>query len=141
MWNVNKEHIQRVKEELQDRHASILARYKREVKSVEDDLNDIEELERIAYAFAAKHIPELYEPIRVSPEPIAVLEAASAEGLADITASHASRRDEVVTEADPETELESEDTPEPSVQELLKRPIDADRLSLWRARRSPDVGQ
>lgn len=141
MWHVNKEHIQRVKEELQGRHASISARYESELKSVEDDLNEIEELERIAYAFAAKHIPERDEPLEVMPEQIAVLETGPGESFGDVAAHHVSRRDEVITEAASETALESEDAPEPSVQELLKRPIDADRLSLWRARRSPNVGQ
>ena len=141
MWNVNKEHIQRVKEELQGCHASILARYESDVKSVEDDLNEIEELERLAYAFAAKHIPEPKELIQGTPEARAVLEPGLGESVADVAANHGSRRDEIVEEGDTDAELESEDGSEPTVLELLRRPIGADRLSLWRARRSPDAGQ
>ncbi len=52
-----------------------------DVKSVQDDLNEIEELERLAYAFAAKHIPEPEEPIEATPEAIAVLEPGPEKAL------------------------------------------------------------
>jgi len=72
---------------------------------------------------------------------MAVLEPGLGESVADVAANHGSRRDEIVEEGDTDAELESEDGSEPTVLELLRRPIGADRLSLWRARRSPDAGQ
>ena len=61
MWNLSPEYIQQVKEELKGRRAAIQARHAEELKSLEADLEEIETLERVAYAVAAKHLPELEE--------------------------------------------------------------------------------
>jgi len=58
MWNLTPEYVEQVKEELKGRRAAIQARYADELKSIETDLEDIETLERIAYAFAVKNLPE-----------------------------------------------------------------------------------
>lgn len=142
MWNVNEEHIQRMKEKLRGRRAASRARYESEVRAVEDDLNEIEELERIAYAFVARHRPtERDAPVELTPEPMPVLQSGfKGESLVDVAANQISGRDEVTPETEPETELESEDAAEPSALELMKRPMDSKRLSLWRGRRTSDVG-
>ena len=58
MWNLTPDYILQVKEELKGRRAAIEARYADELKSIAADLEEIEQLERIAYAFAVKHLPE-----------------------------------------------------------------------------------
>jgi len=78
MWNLTPDYIQQVKEELKGRRAAIEARYADELKAIAADLEDIETLERIAYAFAVKHLPE---PAEAGGEPVAevaMLEAAPA---------------------------------------------------------------
>jgi hypothetical protein len=78
MWNLTPESIQQVKEELKGRRAAIQARHAEELKSLEADLEEIETLERVAYAVAAKHAPEpAIEPVEVEavPEPDAVPQA------------------------------------------------------------------
>src|ERR1700733_10617664 len=67
MWNLNPEYIQQVKEELKGRRAAIQARHAEELKSLETDLEEIETLERVAYAVAAKHALEA-EPATEKPE-------------------------------------------------------------------------
>ena len=83
MWNLTPDYIQQVKEELKGRRAAIEARYADELKSIAADLDDIEQLERIAYAFAVKHLPdpEPVDPVREpEPEPeVAELQPAPAE--------------------------------------------------------------
>jgi hypothetical protein len=56
MWNLTPDALQRVKEELKGRRAAVQARYADEVKSIEADLEEIENLERVAYSFAVKHL-------------------------------------------------------------------------------------
>jgi hypothetical protein len=58
MWNLTPEYIQQVKEELKGRRAAIQARHADELKSIEADLEEVESLERIAYAVAVKHLPD-----------------------------------------------------------------------------------
>jgi hypothetical protein len=58
MWNLTPDYIQQVKEELKGRRAAIEARYADELKGIEEDLEEIETLERAAYAFAVKHLSE-----------------------------------------------------------------------------------
>ena len=64
MWNLTPDYIQQVKEELKGRRAAIEARYADELKGIVADLEEIEQLERVAYAFAVKHLPE---PIQADP--------------------------------------------------------------------------
>jgi hypothetical protein len=86
MWNLTPEGLQQVKEELKGRRAAIQARYAEEVKSLEADIEEIENLERVAYAFAAKHLADEapvaaeveVEPLP-EPEPVAALEPLSEE--------------------------------------------------------------
>ena len=68
MWNLTPDYLQQVKEELKGRRTAIQARHTEELKSVETDLAEIETLERVAYAVAVKHLPEL-EPATEQPEP------------------------------------------------------------------------
>ncbi len=58
MWNLTPEYIEQVKEELKGRRAAIQARHAEELKSLDGDLEEIETLERVAYAVASKHFPE-----------------------------------------------------------------------------------
>jgi len=81
MWNLTPDYIQQVKEELKGRRAAIEARHADELKSIAADLEDIEQLERIAYAFAVKHLPDP-APAEPAVEPaaeVAELQAASEE--------------------------------------------------------------
>jgi hypothetical protein len=71
MWNLTPEYIQQVKEELKGRRAAIQARHADELKSLQQDIEEIETLERMAYAVAVKHLPEAVEPAE---EPEAVPE-------------------------------------------------------------------
>ncbi|HXP02519.1 MAG TPA: hypothetical protein VN808_00250 [Stellaceae bacterium] len=70
MWNLTPDYIQQVKEELKGRRAAIEARYADELKGIVADLEEIEQLERIAYAFAVKHLPDPTPEEPVS-EPVA----------------------------------------------------------------------
>jgi hypothetical protein len=58
MWNLTPDYIQQVKEELKGRRAAIEARHADELKGIAADLDEIEQLERVAYAFAVKHLPD-----------------------------------------------------------------------------------
>ena len=85
MWNLTPEYIQQVKEELRGRRAAIQARHADELKSLEQDIEEIEALERMAYAVAVKHLPEPVEPSeepKASPEVMAELEGLPAEPVA-----------------------------------------------------------
>ena len=85
MWNLTPEYIQQVKEELRGRRAAIQARHADELKSLEQDIEEIEALERMAYAVAVKHLPEAVEPSdqpKASPEVMAELEGLPAEPVA-----------------------------------------------------------
>jgi hypothetical protein len=81
MWNLTPDYIQQVKEELKGRRAAIEARYADELKGIATDLEEIEQLERIAYAFAVKHLPDP-QPMDAASEPaveVAELQPAAAE--------------------------------------------------------------
>jgi hypothetical protein len=56
MWNITPDYLKLVKEELKGRRAAIEARYAEELKAIAADLEEIETLERIAYAVAVKHL-------------------------------------------------------------------------------------
>lgn len=58
MWNLTPEYLTSVKEELKGRRAAVQARVADELKAIEADLEEVETLERIAYAFAVKHLTE-----------------------------------------------------------------------------------
>ena len=108
MWNLTPEYIQQVKDELKGRRDAIHARYADELKSLEVDLEEVETLERIAYAVAVKHLPEPAEPVAE----IAVLESEKPEEESQATEE---------LQADPLA-------PEPSVEPGSKG------LSRWRMR-------
>ena len=83
MWNLTPEYIQQVKEELKGRRAAIEARYADELKTVEADLEEVETLERVAYAVAVKHLSEAL-PVEPMAE-MATLQASPAdEAAADL---------------------------------------------------------
>jgi len=73
MWNLTPDYIQQVKEELKGRRAAIQARHADELKALEGDIEELEMLERVAYAIAVKHLAEPAEPVQ----------AAQAEAAAD----------------------------------------------------------
>jgi hypothetical protein len=81
MWNLTPDYIQQVKEELKGRRAAIEARHADELKSIAADLDEIEQLERIAYAFAVKHLPdpEPADPVSEPPHEVAELQPAPVE--------------------------------------------------------------
>jgi hypothetical protein len=85
MWNLTPDYIQQVKEELKGRRDAIQARYADELKRLEADLAEIETLERVAYDFAVKHLPQAGE---VTPEAeaeaqdVAALQASPADSAA-----------------------------------------------------------
>lgn len=81
MWTLTPEYIQQVKEELKGRRAAIEARYADELKSIASDLDEIETLERIAYSFAVKHLPEP-ELAEAAVEPVAEIAALEPEPAA-----------------------------------------------------------
>ncbi len=58
MWNLTPEYLTSVKEELKGRRAAVQARVADELKAIEADLEEVENLERVAYAFAVKHLTE-----------------------------------------------------------------------------------
>jgi len=104
MWNLTPDYIQQVKEELKGRRAAIEARYADELKGIAADLDEIETLERIAYAFAVKHLPDPAES--AEPEP----------------------------NADPEPEMMAELKPAPAEPDAAKPAPEPKGLSRWRAR-------
>jgi hypothetical protein len=59
MWNLTPDYLANTKEELKGRRAAIQARIADEIKAIDIDLEEIEALERAAYAFAVKHLPEM----------------------------------------------------------------------------------
>jgi hypothetical protein len=97
MWNLTPDYIQQVKEELKGRRAAIEARYADELKSIASDLEDIETLERVAYAFAVKHLPDAppadpggeppVPPVEAPPVEMAMLQPAAAETISEDFAS------------------------------------------------------
>jgi hypothetical protein len=88
MWNLTPDYLANAKEELKGRRAAIQARTADELKAIEADLEEIETLERAAYAFAVKHVldmepeqtatspPELEEEVEPAPAQVAALEPA-----------------------------------------------------------------
>lgn len=86
MWNLTPDYISQVKEELKGRKAAIEARYADELKSIASDLEEIEQLERIAYAFAVKHLPDpepVEEPVEPKAEVAALQPAPVAEPVSE----------------------------------------------------------
>jgi hypothetical protein len=90
MWNLTPDYIQQVKEELKGRRAAVEARVADELKAIAADLEEIETLERIAYSFAVKHLPEpqpveapgeSVEVAALQAEPVSVEPEAEAKGL------------------------------------------------------------
>jgi hypothetical protein len=93
MWNLTPDALLRVKEELKGRRAAIQARYADEVKAIEADLEEIENLERVAYSFAVKHLNDEEQAaaaVEAQPvsepepeaEPVAALEPLAEESVA-----------------------------------------------------------
>jgi hypothetical protein len=87
MWNLTPECIEQVKEELKGRRAAIQARHADELKSLEADIEEIETIERLAYAFAVKHLP-IDPPVPSvedeEPPTVASLRGGSAEDVVDV---------------------------------------------------------
>jgi len=83
MWNLTPDYIQQVKEELKGRRAAIQARYADELKTLEVDIEELETLERIAYAIAVKHLPDPAEPAQTAEaaDEVAELQPAPADPL------------------------------------------------------------
>lgn len=112
MWNIKLEDLQCAKGQLQARRAKIEAKYIEETKTLDADLAEIDTLERVASAFAAKHqnadeakappVPEAEDGVAVeAPEPPAAADASSGTG-----GKGASRwRLHLDTRAAPETEV------------------------------------
>src|ERR1700722_5604421 len=73
MWTLTPDYLASTKEELKGRRAAIQARIADELKAIDAELEEIEALERVAYAFAVKHLPELSaaEPAPVLPPELA----------------------------------------------------------------------
>lgn len=112
MWNLTPDYIQQVKEELKGRRAAIQARYADELKALEADIEELETLERVAYAIAVKHLgagaaAEPHAAIAPAPDssavefsedhPIAALQPAvllpAVSLAADQTADHVAEHD------------------------------------------------
>ena len=58
MWSITPEAVERIKGELKGREAALRAMLESETEKLDAELVDIEALERVANAFAAKHLPE-----------------------------------------------------------------------------------
>jgi hypothetical protein len=122
MWNLTPDYLQQVKEELKVRRAAIEARHAEELKSLEIDLEEIDTLERVAYAVAVKHLPEreaAMEQSEPQPQVVAQLEPAP----------------EVVAQLAPEPRAMAELGAEPVVVDPETAPQPGPKgLSRWRIR-------
>jgi phage-related baseplate assembly protein len=76
MWTLTPDYILQIKEELKGRRAAIEARIADDLRAVEAELAEIEQLEKIAYSVAVKHLPPL-SPVTPADEP--AVEVASLE--------------------------------------------------------------
>jgi uncharacterized protein YdcH (DUF465 family) len=83
MWNLTPEYLEQVKDELKARRAAIQARIADEVKSLDADIEEIETIERLAYAFAAKHLPmdDPASAVEGEPPTVASLQGGSGEDV------------------------------------------------------------
>ena len=66
MWTITPDYIQQIKDELKGRRAAIEARIADELKAIEAELAEIEQLERLAYDVAVKRLPELQPAAPIS---------------------------------------------------------------------------
>src|SRR5437763_12998329 len=55
MWNINGSDIQKAKEQLETRRATLKAEYEEQVKRIDAELADIETVERVAVTFVSSH--------------------------------------------------------------------------------------
>jgi hypothetical protein len=146
MWNLTPESLLSAKEELKGRRAAIQARLSHELGTLEADLEEIERLEQLAYAFAVKHLSDVNVAAEVKPETIAVLEGvAAAEAVLDepqptFAAEHS--EDSEVVGAEPETsEVFQVAAAEGAVSEPFPHPKgDRGTSSRWRVRVGSDAG-
>lgn len=147
MWNLTPESLLGAKEELKGRQAAIQARLSHELGTLEADLEEIETLEQLAYAFAVKHLPDGGVVAGVGPETIAVLESvAVAEAVLDdahpaFAVEHSEGSEGV--EADPETlaVFAVSTTEEAEISEPFPHPKgDKGTSSRWRMRVGSDAG-
>jgi hypothetical protein len=83
MWNLTPDYLEQVKEELKGRRAAVQARIADELKSLDADIEEIETIERLAYAFAAKHLPTDDRALAMEGEPptVASLQGGSAKTI------------------------------------------------------------
>ena len=79
MWNLTPESLQSAKEELKGREAAIRAHLATELGTLEADIEEINTLERLAYAFAAKRLSDGEVASEAEPETIALLQRAPIE--------------------------------------------------------------
>jgi len=70
MWTLTPDYLATIKEVAKGRRAAIQARVADELKAIEAELEEIEALERAAYAFAVKHLPELEGAQAAAPPPV-----------------------------------------------------------------------
>ena len=54
MWNITSSELELAREELKGRRAAVEARYAKDLQGLDDDLAEIETLERAAAAFALR---------------------------------------------------------------------------------------
>jgi hypothetical protein len=147
MWNLTPESLLSAKEELKGRQAAIQARLSHELGTLEADLEEIETLERLAYAFAVKHLSDGEVVAEVRQETIALLESvAVAEAVLDdphpASAVEHSEGSEGV-EADPKTlaVFAVSTTEEAEVSEPFPQTKgDKGTSSRWRVRVGSDAG-
>jgi hypothetical protein len=127
MWNLTPDHIEQVKEELKGRRAAIQARMADELKSLDADIEEIETIERLAYAFAVKHLPG-DEPAKVERASAAVERASAAVERESATMEG---EPPMVARLQGESAQDAITTPEP-----VPAPKQGRGLSGWRARLS-----
>ena len=119
MWNLNPEYFKRVKEELTGRQAAIQALLAHELENLEADLEEVETIERLAYAFAAKHLPDNEAAVTTELETVVVSEAAP--------------------ETTPETIAALRGEKETDLEEPFPEPMDGKSVvSRWRIRAKSD---
>ncbi|HZT88896.1 MAG TPA: hypothetical protein VFA12_13070 [Stellaceae bacterium] len=84
MWNITLTDINRVKGQLQARRAKIEAKYIEDTKTLDEDLAELETLERVASAFALKHHSAEGFDGAAEPEPAATEPAAPAAAAPEV---------------------------------------------------------
>ena len=126
MWNLTPDYLQQVKEELKGRRAAIEARHAEELKSLEFDLEELETLERVAYAVAVKHLPEIEAAMEQSEPELQVV--AELEPAPEVVAELAPEP-RTMPEVEPVVAVDPEIAPTPSPKGLSRWRIRLDENS------------